>query len=98
MAGIDGIESKTDPTLEGYGPYDVNVFDLPEEQRNKIEVLPRSLEEALSELKKDCSFLLKGGVFDIHFIDTWIKFKYEKEIKKVLPVPSPIEFQLYYDL
>ena len=49
-------------------------------------------------LKKECSFLLKGGVFNKHFIDTWIKFKYEKEIKKVLPVPSPIEFQLYYDL
>lgn len=98
MAGIDGITNKINPRLEGFGPYDVNVFDMPEEERNKIEALPRSLEEALEELKKDSSFLLKGGVFDEHFINTWIKFKYEKEIKKVMPVPSPIEFQLYYDL
>ena len=35
MAGIDGIENKIDPTLEGYGPYDVNVFDLPEESEIK---------------------------------------------------------------
>ena len=71
---------------------------MPEEERDKIEALPRSLEGALEELIKDSSFLLKGGVFDKHFINTWIKFKYEKEIKKVMPVPSPIEFQLYYDL
>ena len=98
MAGIDGIENKINPTEEGFGPYDVNVFDLPKEERDKIEALPRSLDEALEELKKDYGFLLKGGVFDEHFINNWIKFKNEKEIKKVMPVPSPIEFQLYYDL
>ena len=98
MAGIDGIENKIDPTVEGFGPYDVNVFDLPKEEQDKIEALPKSLDEALEELKKDNAFLLKGGVFDEHFINTWIKFKTEKELKKVIPVPSPIEFQLYYDL
>lgn len=98
MAGIDGIENKINPTEEGYGPYDVNVFNLPKEEQDKIEALPKSLEEALEELKKDYDFLLKGNVFDEHFINTWIKYKTEKEIKKVIPVPSPIEFQLYYDL
>ncbi|MBU3190983.1 type I glutamate--ammonia ligase [Clostridium bowmanii] len=98
MAGIDGIANKINPTAEGFGPYDVNVFDLPKEERDKIDVLPRSLDDALEELKSDSGFLLKGGVFDEHFINNWIKFKYEKEIKKVMPVPSPIEFQLYYDL
>jgi len=98
MAGIDGIVNKINPTEEGFGPYDVNVFDLPVEERDKIEALPKSLDEALAELKSDSSFLLKGGVFDQHFINNWIKFKTEKEIKKVMPVPSPIEFQLYYDL
>lgn len=98
MAGIDGIENKINPTEEGYGPYDVNVFNLPKEEQDKIEALPKSLEEALEELKKDYDFLLKGNVFDEHFINTWIKYKTEKEVKKVIPVPSPIEFQLYYDL
>lgn len=98
MAGLDGIKNKIDPTKEGFGPYDVNVFDLPKEEQDKIEALPKSLDEALEELKKDHEFLLEGGVFDEHFINTWIKYKYEKEVKKVLPVPSPVEFQLYYDL
>lgn len=98
MAGLDGIENKIDPTKEGFGPYDVNVFDLPEEEKNKIDVLPRSLDEALNELKKDYAFLTKNNVFDEHFINNWIKFKYENEILKVIPVPSPVEFELYYDL
>ena len=36
MAGIDGIINKIDPGKEGYGPFDINVFDMPEEERNKI--------------------------------------------------------------
>lgn len=98
MAGIDGIINKIDPTEEGYGPYDVNVFDLPEEERNKIEALPKSLDEALEELKKDYKFLTRNGVFDEHFINNWIKYKYEKELMKLIPVPNPKEFELYYDL
>lgn len=98
MAGIDGILNKIDPTEAGFGPFDINVFDMPEEERNKIEALPTSLEEALEELKKDHDFLLKDGVFDEHFINNWIKFKYDKEVMKIAKVPSPIEFELYYDL
>lgn len=98
MAGIDGIVNKIDPTKEGYGPFDINVFDMPEEERNKIEALPKSLDEALYELKKDHEFLTRNGVFDEHFINNWINFKYKREVVKVIPVPSPIEFELYYDL
>lgn len=98
MAGIDGIVNKIDPTKEGFGPYDVNVFDLPEEERKKIGALPKSLEEALDELKKDYDFLIRDGVFDEHFINNWISYKYNKELVKVAPVPSPVEFGLYYDL
>lgn len=98
MAGLDGIVNKIDPMKEGYGPYDVNVFDLPEEEKNKIEALPKSLDEALEELRKDHDFLTTNGVFDEHFINNWIKFKYNKEVLKVIPVPSPVEYELYYDL
>lgn len=97
MAGLDGIKNKIDPTDEGYGPFDVNVFDLPKAEQDKIEALPKSLEEALEELKKDYDFLLQGGVFDKGFIDNWIQKKY-KDVKKVMPVPTPVEFELYYDL
>lgn len=98
MAGIDGILNKIDPTKEGYGPYDVNVFDLPEEERNKIKGLPKSLDEALEALKNDNEYLQKGGVFDKAFIDNWIRYKTNKELVKVLPVPTPQEYSLYFDV
>jgi glutamine synthetase len=98
MAGIDGIVNRIDPTKEGYGPFDINVFNMSEEEKVKIEALPKSLDEALEELKKDHEFLTRDGVFDEHFINNWIKFKYSKEVMKVIPVPSPIEFEMYYDL
>jgi len=98
MAGLDGIVNKTDPVREGFGPYDVNVFDLPEEERNKIGALPKSLEEALDELKCDHDFLMRDGVFDEFFIENYINFKYENECRKIMPIPSPAEYELYYDL
>ena len=47
MAGLDGIQNKIDPKANGWGPYDFNLFDLPEEEKAKIGGLPKSLEEAL---------------------------------------------------
>lgn len=98
MACIDGIINKIDPVKEGFGPVDANVFDLPEEEKAKIGALPRSLVEALDALKSDYEFLLRGDVFDKHFIDNWIKYKYNKEYLPSSTVPSPFEFGMYYDL
>lgn len=97
MAGLDGIVNKIDPTKEGFGPYDVNVFDLPAEERAKIKGLPKSLDEALEALKNDNGYLLNNGVFTKRFIDNWINYKYNKEIVKILPVPNPLEFSMYFD-
>lgn len=98
MAGLDGIINKTDPTKEGFGPYDINVFDLPDAERNKIGALPKSLEEALEELKCDHEFLMRDEVFDEYFIENYIKFKYENECRKIAPIPSPAEYEFYYDI
>ena len=98
MAGLDGIISKIDPSAENFGPYDVNIFDLKDEDRKKIKCLPKSLEESLEALREDHEFLLRGDVFTEELIQTWIKQKYEKEIKKIANVPTPAEFMMYYDL
>lgn len=97
MAGLDGIENKIDPKENGYGPYDVNIFDLSEEERRGIGVLPKSLGEALDCLKEDFNFLIKDGVFTKEFIDNWIKVQ-ERTIEKIINVPTPIEYELYYDI
>lgn len=97
MAGLDGIQNKIDPTAEGFGPLDRNIFDMSDEERSTIKALPKSLEEALQALKDDHEFLLKGDVFTTKLINDWILLK-EKEYKKVNIIPHPIEFAMYYDL
>lgn len=97
MAGLDGIEKKIDPSLEGFGPLDINIYELPDEEKSKIKSLPYSLEEALKSLKNDHDFLLKGEVFTKDLIDYWIELK-EKEVLEVMSKPHPIEFVLYHDI
>ncbi|MEA1959802.1 MAG: type I glutamate--ammonia ligase [Bacillota bacterium] len=97
MAGMDGILNKIDPTAEGFGPYDVNLYNLSPEEQAKIKSLPKSLDEALDALEKDSDFLLAGDVFPKRLIDIWIANK-RKEARKVNDIPHPMEFELYYDL
>ncbi len=42
MAGLDGVERELDPVELGYGPYDVNLYNLPIEEQRKIRSLPRT--------------------------------------------------------
>jgi len=97
MAGLDGIQNKIDPTAEGFGPFDINFYNLSPEEKAKIKGLPTSLDEALDALEKDHEFLTKGGVFPQRLIDIWIAAK-RKEARKVNDIPHPMEFELYYDL
>ncbi|MGR6835285.1 type I glutamate--ammonia ligase [Syntrophomonas erecta] len=97
MAGIDGILNKTDPTAAGFGPYDINLYNLPAEEQAKIKSLPKNLDEALDALEADHDFLLAGGVFPERLIETWIAAK-RKETRQVNDQPHPLEFELYYDL
>ena len=62
---------------DGYGPYDEDLYsdDLPARYRDRITDVPRSLEEALSELDKDREFLLKGNIFTDDLIDHYIELK-----------------------
>ncbi len=98
MAGLDGIKNKIDPTKEGFGPIDKNIFALSKQELSEIKGLPSSLKEALEALKKDNSYLLEGGVFDEDMLDTFINWKMENEYNKVRNRPHPYEMSLYYDL
>ncbi len=97
MAGLDGIRNKIDPTAEGYGPYDFNNYELPEEEKAKIKSTPSSVEETLAAIQKDNDFLTAGGVFPAEIIDTWVKLK-RSELAMIKSRPHPVEFELYYDL
>ena len=96
MAGIDGIKNKIDPKENGWGPYDFNLFNLPEEEKAKLQGLPTSLEEALCALEKDHDYLTAGGVFPEHLIKKFIETK-RKECSEISKVPHPVEFEKYFN-
>lgn len=97
MAGVDGIKNKIDPEAAGYGPYDFNLYKLPEEEKAKIASLPQSLQEALDALEADNEFLMEGGVFPKRLIEIWIEHR-RADAAKYNQMPAPIEFEMYYDL
>ncbi|MFH1580661.1 MAG: type I glutamate--ammonia ligase [Pseudomonadota bacterium] len=94
MAVLDGIENRIDPGE----PLDKDIYGLPPEELADIPSAPGSLEEALSALKEDHAFLLKGDVFTQDVIDTWIEYKTEHEVNPIKLRPHPHEFFLYFDI
>ncbi len=97
MAGIDGVKNKIDPHANGWGPYDINLFNLPEEEKKKLKGLPTSLEAALDALEEDHDYLTAGGVFPEELINKFIATK-RAECRQIANIPHPAEFDRYYNL
>ncbi len=96
MAGLDGIKNKIHPRDYNWGPYDLNLYNLADDEKAKIESLPKSLEEAIEALENDHDYLMAGDVFPEKLIEIWIDKK-KKEVKKLREIPHPAEFKMYYD-
>ena len=97
MAGLDGVKNKIDPHANGWGPYDVNLYHLSDEEKAKLKHLPTSLEQALDALEADHDYLTAGGVFPEELIRNFIKTKRE-ECRQIANIPHPAEFERYYNL
>ena len=97
LAGLDGIKRGLDPVELGYGPFDKNIYELPEEEKKEIRSVPGTLEEALDALEADSTFLTESGVFSEDFIANYIAFK-RAEAKQVAIRIHPHEFNLYFAL
>lgn len=97
MAGIDGIKKQIDPIEAGFGPYDFNLFELPQEEKKKLKGLPKSLGSAIKALERDHDFLTEGGVFPDKLIEIWIQNKRD-DLKRHIEMPTPVEFNMYFDL
>ncbi len=97
MAGLDGIKNKIDPHANGWGPYDVNLYHLSDEEKAKLTHLPTSLNEALDALEADHDYLTAGGVFPEELLKNFIKSKRE-ECSELSKIPHPAEFDKYYNL
>lgn len=97
MAGLDGVRKGIDPSREGFGPYETNLYELPKGELDRIQSFPASLEIALDALKKDQGYLLYNNVFPPHLIEKWIARKM-KDIDDMRVVPHPWEVARYYDI
>jgi glutamine synthetase len=93
MAGLDGIENR----LGAGDPLDKDIYSLTPEELKGVTGMPASLEDALTNLKKDHAFLLKGDVFTEDVVETWIDYKMANEVSAIRLRPHPYEFTLYYD-
>jgi len=97
MAGIDGIKNRIDPHENGWGPYDVNLYHLSDEEKAKLHHLPTTLDAALDALEADHSFLTEGGVFPKALITKFIATK-RSELRDISKIPTPMEFEKYFNL
>ena len=91
MAGLDGIENKIHPGEA----MDENLYDLSQEEQDKLPNVCHSLRSALEALREDHEFLLKGDVFTQSAINAYIGLK-EEENKAYEMMIHPIEYKLYY--
>ena len=93
MAGLDGIMNKIDPG----GPAEKDLYDLEPEEEKLIPTVASSLDQALSALASDRSFLTAGGVFTDDMLDAYISLKMQ-EVTRFRMTTHPIEFDMYYSL
>ncbi len=97
MAGLDGVKNKIDPHANGWGPYDMNLYHLSDEEKAKLHHLPTSLEQALDALEADHDYLTAGGVFPEELIENFIRTK-RAECAEIAKIPHPAEFDRYYNI
>jgi glutamine synthetase len=96
-AMADGVRRRIAPQEHGFGPWDVNVYELSEAERATMKSSPTRLEDALTALRDDHAFLETGGIFDDGFVEAWVRLKMEQEVDAVAVRPHPYEFALYLD-
>jgi glutamine synthetase len=93
MAGLDGIQNKIEPPE----PIDADLYELEPEEKARVQSTPGTLDEALRALEADHEFLLKGDVFTSDVVETWLEYKWTREVEQVALRPHPWEFYLYHD-
>ncbi|MDO4609071.1 type I glutamate--ammonia ligase [Corynebacterium sp.] len=93
LAGLDGIKNRIEP----HAPVDKDLYELPPEEAADIPQAPTSLEASLKALEEDNEFLQEGDVFSEDLLETYISYKYDKEIAPTRLRPTPQEFEMYFD-
>jgi glutamine synthetase len=93
MAGLDGIKHRIEPPE----PIDADLYELEPEEKARVRSTPGTLPESLRALEADHAFLLDGDVFTKDVIETYLDYKWTREVEAVALRPHPWEFYLYHD-
>ncbi len=93
MAGLDGVERQ----LEFGAPSDLWVPES-DDSPGRVAMVPDCLEDALDALAGDHEFLLKGDVFRVETIESWVDWKRNQEVADLRGRPHPYEFAMYHDV
>ena len=99
--GFSVAQAQSAPPPAPAGDTNANLqrpVNLSPEEMKSVPSMPASLEEALTCLEDDHSFLLKGDVFSEELLETFIAYKRKNEADAVRLRPHPHEFALYYDI
>lgn len=80
LAGLDGVERRLEPPVNGDAPMGVRV--------------PHCLESALDALDADRGFLTAGGAFSDGIIEAWISDRWTRHVLPVRSRPHPWELSL----
>lgn len=94
LAGLDGVKNRIEP----HEPVDKDLYELPPEEAKSIPQAPTSLEASLAALEGDNEFLTEGDVFTEDLIETYIKLKHDEEITPARLRPTPLEYEMYFDV
>ncbi|MGI9256035.1 MAG: type I glutamate--ammonia ligase [Salinispira sp.] len=94
MAMIDGIKNKIDPG----SALDKNIYDLPPQEARAIPSTCATQEEAIHEMMSNKKWLTAGDVFDENFIQAYTDYRLTEEVEIQKLQPTPVEFELYYDV
>jgi len=93
MAGLDGIENKTDPGE----PMERNLYEMSSDEIRDLPTVCGSLREACRALNRGRDFLKKGNVFTDDMIDGYLHLKRE-ELHAFETTTHPLEFEMYYSV
>ncbi|MCT1449726.1 type I glutamate--ammonia ligase [Corynebacterium sp. p3-SID1194] len=94
LAGLDGVKNRIEP----HEPVDKDLYELPPEEAKSIPQAPTSLESSLAALEEDSDFLTEGDVFTEDLIEAYIKLKVDEEITPARLRPTPLEYEMYFDV
>jgi glutamine synthetase len=97
MAGLDGIENKTDPTPLNFGPFDGQPPEIDMEKHPEC-FLPDDLADSLNSLEADHEFFARDDVFSESLIENYLSCKRQNELGPLARTPHPLEFEMYWGL